>query len=169
MNDTREIREAARILSKGEKSFAHTLSSLEYEGLREGGTPNFLKTLDICISRMEDRQVKMKLFSRFRADQRLPKEDAETAIRLYRRHAAQAISEERWPAAEIFFNRILEVSPGHTEAWLMKGWLRHHCRQDEATALECYQKVIDLCAHNSDHPHLQRAKKSLGHILAAAV
>ncbi len=118
---------------------------------------------------MEESQVKMKLFSRFRADQRLPKEEAETAIRLYRRHAAQAIADERWPAAEIFFNRILEVSPGHTEAWLMKGWLRHHCRHDEATALECYQKVIALCAHNVDHPHVKRAKQALGHILAAAV
>ena len=112
---------------------------------------------------------KMKIFARFRSDQQLPKQEAETAIRLYRRHAAQAIADERWPAAEIFFNRIIEVAPGHTEAWLMKGWLRHHCRQDEATALECYKKVIDLCAHNADHPHGQRAKKSLGHILAAAV
>ncbi len=118
---------------------------------------------------MENSCVWMKIFSRFRADQRLPNQDAETAINVYRRHAAQAIADERWPAAEIFFNRIIEVSPGHTEAWLMKGWLRHHCRHDEATALECYKKVIDLCANNADHPHRQRAKRSLGHILAAVV
>lgn len=111
----------------------------------------------------------MKIFSRFRADQTVSIQETEKAIRLYRRHAAQAIAEERWPAAEIFFNRIIEVSPGHTEAWLMKGWLRHHCRSDEATALECYQKVITLCAHNADHPHVKRAKKSLGNILAAAM
>jgi tetratricopeptide (TPR) repeat protein len=111
----------------------------------------------------------MKIFSRFRADRRLPTQEKEASIRLYRRCAAQAIADERWPAAEVFFNRIIAIAPGHTEAWLMKGWLRHHCRQDEATALECYQKVIELCAQNRDHPHLQRAKRSLGHILAAAV
>lgn len=111
----------------------------------------------------------MKILSRFRAARQPIPGEREAAIRLYKRHAAQAITDERWPAAEVFFNRILEISPGHTEAWLMKGWLRHHCRHDEATALECYQKVIDLCANNADHPHVQRAKRSLGHIMAAAV
>ncbi len=111
----------------------------------------------------------MKITSLFRADQRLPHREAEESIRLYKRHAAQAIADERWPVAEIFFNRIIDVDPGHTEAWLMKGWLRQHCRQDEATALECYQKVIELCGHDARHPHVQRAKRSLGRILAAAV
>ncbi len=79
------------------------------------------------------------------------------------------MSEERWCVAEIFIDRIIEISPKHTEAWLMKGWIRHHCRKDEATALECYQRVIDLLRHEPKHPHLQRAKHSLGRIIAAAV
>jgi regulator of sirC expression with transglutaminase-like and TPR domain len=111
----------------------------------------------------------MKWFHRVRDQEQPIPEDTDAAIRLYRRHAAQAISEERWQVAEVFLNRIIEVAPDHTEAWLMKGWLRHHCRHDEATALECYQRVLSLCAHDADHPHVQRAKRSLGRIMAAAV
>jgi regulator of sirC expression with transglutaminase-like and TPR domain len=87
-------------------------------------------------------------------------------IPVYRRHAARAISEERWKIAEIFLDRILDVDPHHTEAWLMKGHLRHHCYEDEQEALRCYQKVITLCAHDLNHPHAQKAHKSLGRLLA---
>ena len=86
-------------------------------------------------------------------------------IRVYRRHAARAISEERWEVAEIFFDRILDVSPTLTEAWLMKGHLRHHCREDEQTAVDCYRKVINICGADSVHPHAQRARTSLGRLL----
>ncbi|MCD4748054.1 MAG: hypothetical protein K8R59_01665 [Thermoanaerobaculales bacterium] len=111
----------------------------------------------------------MKWFSKNRAIDRRESDDKDAAIRLYRRHAAQAIADERWQVAEIFFNRIIEVSPRHSEAWLMKGWLRQHCREDEATALECYQNVLVLCGHDASHPHVKRAKNSLGRIMAAAV
>ncbi len=87
-------------------------------------------------------------------------------IRVYRSHAARAISEERWDVAEIFLDRILDVDPHHTEAWLMKGHLRHHCRQDERTAVDCYRKVITLCGNDSPNPHAERARTSLGRILA---
>ena len=111
----------------------------------------------------------MRWFARARTERRLESDERDAAIRLYRRYAAQAIADERWHVAEVFFNRILDVSPRQTEAWLMKGWLRQHCRHDEATALECYQKVIVLCHHDAHHPHVQRAKQSLGRIMAAAV
>lgn len=87
-------------------------------------------------------------------------------IRVYRKHVARAISEERWSAAEIFLDRILEIDPRHTEAWLMKGWLRHHCREDDETAVSCYRKVITLCGHDLKHPHARRAQSSLGRLLA---
>ena len=90
----------------------------------------------------------------------------EGAIAVYRRHAARAMAEERWSVAEIFFDRILEVDPNHTEAWLMKGLLRQHCRRDERAALECYQRVIRLGGFDSSHPHVQRAQRSLGQLLA---
>ncbi len=89
------------------------------------------------------------------------------AISVYRRHAARAMSEERWSVAEIFFDRILEVDPHHTEAWLMKGLLRQHCRQDDQTALECFQRVIRLGGFDSANPHVERARHSLGLLLAA--
>ena len=111
----------------------------------------------------------MKWFSKNRAEQRHDPAEKEAAIRLYRRYAANAIADERWQVAEVFFNRIIEISPLHSEAWLMKGWLRQHCENDEATALECYQKVLVLCGHDPAHPHVQRAKHSLGRIVAAAL
>jgi hypothetical protein len=87
-------------------------------------------------------------------------------IPVYRRHAARAISEERWKIAEIFLDRILDVDPHHTEAWLMKGHIRHHCAVDEQEAVRCYRRVITLCAHDLDHPHAQKAHNSLGRLLS---
>jgi regulator of sirC expression with transglutaminase-like and TPR domain len=87
-------------------------------------------------------------------------------IRLYRRHATRAITEERWDVAEIFLDRILDVDPHHTEAWLMKGHLRQHCHEDESEAVRCYRRVITLCGHDLDHPHAQRAHHSLGRLLS---
>ncbi len=87
------------------------------------------------------------------------------AIHVYRRHAARAIAEERWASAEIFLDRILELDPRHTEAWLMKGHLAHHCRHDADAAIRCYRKVITLCGFDADHPHLKRARQSLDHLL----
>jgi len=87
-------------------------------------------------------------------------------IRVYRRHAARAISEERWEVAEIFFDRILDVAPELTEAWLMKGLLRQYCREDERAAVGCYQKVISLCGKDIAHPHARRARASLGRLMS---
>lgn len=86
-------------------------------------------------------------------------------IRVYRRHAARAISEERWEVAEIFFDRILDVSPDLTEAWLMKGLLRQYCREDDHAAIRCYRKVISLCGEDVTHPHAQSARASLGRLM----
>ncbi len=108
----------------------------------------------------------MKKLSFLKTRPSAPGNRSEDAIRVYRRHAARAISEERWPAAEIFFDRILELVPGHTEAWLMKGWLREHCHHDEESALTCYRKVITLGGYDGENPHVQRARQSLGRLLA---
>jgi regulator of sirC expression with transglutaminase-like and TPR domain len=88
-------------------------------------------------------------------------------IRVYRRHAARAISEERWQVAEIFFDRILDISPDLTEAWLMKGLLRQYCLDDEHAAARCFRKVLDLCRDNPSHPHAEKARASLAQLLAA--
>ena len=101
----------------------------------------------------------------FRRDSKAQPERVEPQIRVYRSHAARAISEERWSVAEIFLDRILNVDPHHTEAWLMKGHLRQHCREDEEAAVVCYRKVITLCGSDSGHPHAQKARSSLGRLL----
>lgn len=91
----------------------------------------------------------------------------DSMIRVYRRHVARAISEERWRVAEIFLDRILDVDPRHTEAWLMKGFLRQHCHDDGHSAVDCYRKVITLCGHDLAHPHAQRAHASLTRLLSS--
>ncbi len=89
----------------------------------------------------------------------------EAAIHVYRRHAARAIAEERWASADIFLDRILELDPRHTEAWLMKGHIAQHCRHDTDSAIHSYRKVITLCGFDANHPHHQRARKSLDRLL----
>jgi regulator of sirC expression with transglutaminase-like and TPR domain len=108
----------------------------------------------------------MRTFSIFQRESGPKLSDHNSQIRVYRAHAARAISEERWEVAEIFIDRILNVDPNHTEAWLMKGHLRHHCREDEQTAVDCYRKVINLCGRESHHPHAQSARTSLGRLLS---
>lgn len=83
------------------------------------------------------------------------------AIEVYRRHVARALAEERWSSAEIFLDRILDVAPASTEAWLMKGFVSQHCKHDETVARMCFQKVVALCGREADHPHGERARKSL--------
>jgi hypothetical protein len=107
----------------------------------------------------------MKLLRGLNAGSGVARGGDEPAIRVYRRHAARAISEERWSVAEIFIDRILEINPTHTEAWLMKGHLRQHCRDDGEAALGCFRKVITLCGYDPSHPHVQRARQSLGRLL----
>ena len=86
-------------------------------------------------------------------------------VDIYRRHAARAISEGRWASAGIFFDKMLDVNPHNTEAWLMKAHLLRFCSDDPETALEYYRKVISLCGYDPDHPHLQRARKAMASLL----
>ena len=122
-------------------------------------------SLDKMFQLRHPRFEKMKTFSIFRRESRSRNGDQDSQIRVYRSHAARAVSEERWEVAEIFIDRILKVDPHHTEAWLMKGHLRHHCREDEQTAVDCYRKVLNLCGSESGHPHAQRARTSLSRLL----
>lgn len=125
-----------------------------------------LLSLDISRYIRDSIEELMKTIRLFQRDSRPKSYGGDSQIRVYRSHAARAISEERWEVAEIFLDRILKVDPDHTEAWLMKGHLRHHCREDEQTAVDCYRKVIHLCGHDSAHPHAERARSSLGRLLA---
>jgi len=86
-------------------------------------------------------------------------------IGVYRRHAARAISEERWAAAGIFLERILEVDPRNLEAWLMKGHLHRFCHGDEETALECYRRVVVLGGYDTSNRHVLRAQQAQEQLL----
>ncbi len=108
-----------------------------------------------------------KILSIFGGESRRENGANATRIRVYRSHAARAISEERWDVAEIFLDRILSVDPHNTEAWLMKGHLRQHCRSDEMAAVDCYRKVISICTRDPANPHAEKARTSLGRLLAA--
>ena len=102
-----------------------------------------------------------QLADRFRE----PRQDRRQMIGVYRRHAVRAVAEERGAAAGIFLDRILEVDPRHTEAWLMKGHLYRHCLGNTEAALSCYRKVIVLGAYDTTHPHVRRAQQSLEQLL----
>lgn len=87
------------------------------------------------------------------------------ALAIYRRHAMRALSEERWAAASIFLDRMLEVDPHNTEAWLMKGHVEQFCRENLETALACYRKVITLCGWDLSHPHAAKARQAADRVL----
>jgi regulator of sirC expression with transglutaminase-like and TPR domain len=140
---------------------------MKFQQLKRKKSAKYLAcSLDNVFQLRHPCSEKMKTFSIFRRESRSHTENQDSQIRVYRSHAARAISEERWEVAEIFIDRILNVDPHHTEAWLMKGHLRHHCREDEQTAVDCYRKVINLCGPESGHPHAQRARTSLGRLLS---
>ena len=96
-----------------------------------------------------------------------PPADGQDLITLYRRHAARAMADERWSVAEIFLDRIIEASPRNTEAWLMKGLVSQHCRDDVETAVRCFRQVITLGGYEPGHPHVERARRSLGRLLSS--
>ncbi len=104
-------------------------------------------------------------FPRLRSAGRETAPAAPDAIRVYRHHAARAIAEERWAAALVFLDRILEVEPRNTEAWLTKGHLHLYGRGDEPAAIACYRKVIVLGGYDATDPHVAKARSSLERLL----
>jgi len=107
----------------------------------------------------------MLTLSTFTSRPRRYRRTSSEEIRVYRKHAARAIAEERWDIAKIFLDRILEVNPRHTEAWLMRGHLHRHCLNDPEEALHCYRKVIVLGGYDTANPHVARAQQSLDQLL----
>ena len=113
--------------------------------------------------------MKIKILDRFRGMRRDSDTSMLSVIRVYRGHAARALSEERWSSAQIFLDRILDVEPRNTEALLMKGYLNQHCLKDDEAALEHFRRVITLCGFDPQHPHAKKAKRSVSRIVNAWV
>ncbi len=107
----------------------------------------------------------MQLAHAFRRSGNPIHEDRDRALAVYRRHAMRAMREERWIAAAVFFDRMIEVDPRNTEALLMKGYLAEHCSGDPGRALECYRKVVHLCGPGSDDPNAHRARCAITRIV----
>ncbi len=107
----------------------------------------------------------MNILGRTRGVEERDGEDRLSQMHVYRRYAARALADERWAAAEVFLDRMLEVDPRHTEAWLMKGHLYRHCKDDPEAAIECYRKVIILGGYDTANPHVRAAQQSLETLL----
>ena len=65
-------------------------------------------------------------------------------ITLYRLRYRMALEEQKYDAALIFLNKILELDPLNAEAKLCKGEIYHRCLQDYARAIEQYNKVLRI-------------------------
>ena len=86
-------------------------------------------------------------------------------VSLYRLRYKMALEDEKYEAALIFMNKILEVDPMNSEAKLCLAELYHRHLKDLGRAVEQYNKVIRLTAGSpSDRIH-QRARTSLTEIL----
>ncbi len=107
----------------------------------------------------------MNILGRSRGGVEPDEDDRVFKMHVYRRYAARAIADERWAAAEVFLDRMLEVDPRHTEAWLMKGHLYRHCKNDLNAAIECYRKVIVLGGYDMSDQHVRAAHDSLKRLL----
>lgn len=73
--------------------------------------------------------------------------------------------------AEIHTRKVLEMAPGHVDAWTFMGWLNLEVHKDFSAAIEAYERVVRLVpdspsAHNNlgvaykKNSDLDRARKS---------
>src|SRR6266852_4463040 len=86
-------------------------------------------------------------------------------ITLYRLRYRMAMEEGKYDTAMIFLNKILEVDPANVEAKLCKGEVYHRCLRDYPSAIEQYNKVIRLTAHDQDDRIHSRARAAMSEIL----
>lgn len=86
-------------------------------------------------------------------------------ISLYRLRYRMALEEKKYDTAMIFLNKILELDSGDIEAKLCKGEIYHHCLHDYPKAIEHYNKVIRLTAHQQDQPSHLRARAAMSEIM----
>src|SRR5437588_9662498 len=84
-------------------------------------------------------------------------------IALYRLRYKMALEEQKYDAALIFLNKILELDPRNAEAKLCKGEIYHRCLQDYTKAVEQYNKVLRVTGDNEAF-HL-RAQTAMAEIM----
>jgi len=85
-------------------------------------------------------------------------------IALYRLRYRMALEEQKYDAALIFLNKILELDPLNAEAKLCKGDIYHRCR-DYSKASEQYNKVMRLTSDRQEDTHHLRARAAMSEIM----
>lgn len=89
----------------------------------------------------------------------------EDLVSLYRLRYRMALEEQRYDAAMIFLNKILEVDPTDAEAKLCIAELYHRHLGDLTRAVDQYNKVIRLTAGRPADQIHRRARVSLTELL----
>jgi len=86
-------------------------------------------------------------------------------ITLYRLRYRMALEEQKYDAALIFLNKILELDPLNAEAKLCKGEIYHRCLQDYTRAVEQYNKVLRITGDKATEAVQLRARAAMAEIM----
>lgn len=86
-------------------------------------------------------------------------------ITLYRMRYRMALEEQKYDAALIFLNKILELDPLNAEAKLCKGEIYHRCLQDYTKAVEQYNKVLRTTSGKGSEAIQLRARAAMAEIM----
>ena len=86
-------------------------------------------------------------------------------ITLYRLRYRMALEEQKYDAALIFLNKILELDPLNAEAKLCKGEIHHRCLQDYSRAVEQYNKVLRIVGEQGNEAIRLRARAGMAEIM----
>jgi tetratricopeptide (TPR) repeat protein len=86
-------------------------------------------------------------------------------ISLYRLRYRMAMQDEKYDAAMIFLNKILELDPVNVDAKLCKGEIYHRCLNDYSNAIDQYNKVIRLTADRQEESTHVRARAAMSEIM----
>src|SRR5689334_667794 len=86
-------------------------------------------------------------------------------ITLYRLRYKMALEEQKYDAALIFLNKILELDPQNAEAKLCKGEIYHRCLQDYTRAIEQYNKVLRITGDKGSEAIHLRARAAMAEIM----
>ena len=76
-----------------------------------------------------------------------------------------ALEEQKYDAALIFLNKILELDPLNAEAKLCKGEIYHRCLQDYSRAVEQYNKVLRITGEQGNEAIRFRARAGMAEIM----
>jgi tetratricopeptide (TPR) repeat protein len=86
-------------------------------------------------------------------------------IALYRLRYKMALEEQKYDAALIFLNKILELDPLNAEAKLCKGEIYHRCLQDYSKAIDQYNKVLRTTSGKASEVIHLRARAAMAEIM----